>query len=73
MKLWESVGLVVDHVLKLGQKNRIVITKVMTVLSFVWRFKQPSRCFTNMPLGMRCCIGILHTRSKFQANPKYGS
>ena len=73
MKLWESAGLVVNLVLKLGQKNWTVITKVMTVLSFLWRFRQPSCCSTNIPLGTYCCLDIPNTRLKFQANPSYGS
>ena len=42
----------------------------MTVLSFLWRFRQLSCRSTDMPLGTYCCLDILNTRSKFQANPK---
>ena len=73
MKLWQSEVIVVNLVLKLGQKNWTVITKVMTVLSFLWRFRQPSRRSTNLPLGTDCCLDILNTRSKFQVYPSYGS
>eukprot|EP00116_Pleurobrachia_bachei_P002971 sb/3463233/ len=54
MKLWESVGLVVNLVLKLGQRKRTVITKVMTVVSFVWRLRQPSRRSMKTPFELPC-------------------
>eukprot|EP00116_Pleurobrachia_bachei_P009037 sb/3469299/ len=73
IKLWESVDLVVYLVLKLGQRKRKVITKVMTVLSFRWGLRQPSRRSKNTPLGTWCCLDILNIPSKFQANPSYGS